>query len=282
MNEKEQHTSVLEPELKKKSDGGIAPPKTIRKWDLFRVFLRSFFLQSVWNYRTLISMGFGVCLIPIVKRLYQDPVERRNFLIRHFKFFNAHPYMASYALGAAIHLEEASARGQKDACEKLERLKELLISILGALGDRLFWSTIKPVSLMVGALLLYIAQDTYQQIGALICTFLLYNIPHIYLRYKGLLEGYQYGLSIHQCIHQNRFQKLQKAYFFMGWFAFLLFFAFLIRTLIQQNLMFVLVGGGSALLYWFIYRFSQKFYFSLYLTLGIGILWGIVYQLWLG
>ena len=128
----------------------------IRSLDIFRVFLRSFFVQSVWNYRSLISAGFGICLFPIVKRLYKDQASQKAFLDRHLKFFNAHPYMVSYALGVSIHLEEAFASGDESAGKKLDRIKELLTGILGAVGDKLFWSTIKPFSLIMGmAALMY-------------------------------------------------------------------------------------------------------------------------------
>ena len=49
--------------------------------------------------------------------------------------------MASYALGVSIHLEEAYASGDESAGKKIDRVKELLVSILGAVGDKLFWST---------------------------------------------------------------------------------------------------------------------------------------------
>jgi len=143
----------------------------IRRIDIFRVFLRSFFVQSVWNYRSLISAGFGICLIPIVNRLYEDPKAKKAFLNRHLKFFNAHPYMASYALGVSIKLEEDFAAGDAEASQKLERLKKMLVSILGAVGDKLFWSVIKPFSLMVGVLLLYTFQSIPLKIAALFAMF---------------------------------------------------------------------------------------------------------------
>ena len=251
----------------------------IRKWDIFRVFLRSFFLQSVWNYRTLISVGFGVCLIPILKRLYNDPQSQKAFLSRHLKFFNAHPYMASYALGVSIHLEEAFARGKADACDQLERMKELLITILGAIGDTLFWSTIKPASLIVGTFALAISTTTPQRLGALAITFFMYNIPHIHLRFKGIWEGYRYGLNVYKYIDKNRFKKLQNGYFFTGLIAFLLFFAFLIRTLIQENPYYLLMLALSIATYVSAFRFTKKFYLSIYLTLLVGIFSGIIYQI---
>jgi len=40
--------------------------------------------------------------------------------------------------------------GEAQTPETIDRLKDLLISPLGAIGDRLFWATIKPASLITG------------------------------------------------------------------------------------------------------------------------------------
>lgn len=260
------------------SEGRAVPTRcSIRKWDIFRVLLRSFFVQSVWNYRTLISVGFGICLIPILKRLYDDPQSQKEFLSRHLKFFNAHPYMTSYALGVSIHLEEALANGKAEAKEQISRVKDLLITILGGLGDTLFWATIKPASLIFGVMSLFLFHSTTLRIIALIVTFLLYNVPHAYFRVKGILEGYRYGIEVHKFIHKNRFRKLESAYFYIGVIAFLLFFVVLIRTLIQENPFYLLMLGVSMTAYMFIYKFTKRFYLSIYLTLLLGIVSGIVF-----
>jgi mannose/fructose/N-acetylgalactosamine-specific phosphotransferase system component IID len=188
----------------------------IRKSDIFRVFLRSFFMQSVWNYRSLISFGFGMCLIPVMQRLCKNEKEKSAFLARHFKFFNAHPYLASYALGVSIHLEEAFAAGDPQACQKLERFKQLLISILGAMGDKLFWSTIKPASLVFGVMGVLLFDTFAADVVWLIITFLLYNTPHLYLRYQGIWEGYQLGIDVYKKLNEERYRGLFRFYYVLG------------------------------------------------------------------
>ena len=234
----------------------------IRRIDIFRVFLRSFFVQSVWNYRSLISAGFGICLIPIVNRLYEDPKAKKAFLNRHLKFFNAHPYMASYALGVSIKLEEDFAAGDAEASQKLERLKKMLVSILGAVGDKLFWSVIKPFSLMVGVLLLYTFQSIPLKIAALFATFLFCNIPHVYLRYKGIWEGYEYGLDVYKRLRNERFKKLETIYLMLGFPAFTLFIITLLISLFTSNIhqfvVFVFAVGSV----YIIRKFTNNFYFT--------------------
>jgi PTS system mannose-specific IID component len=61
--------------------------KKIKKRDFFIVFLNSFFVQAVWNFKGLVSIGICFALIPIGKRLYPDKNEYAAFLKRHLSFF---------------------------------------------------------------------------------------------------------------------------------------------------------------------------------------------------
>jgi len=215
--------------------------RKITRMDLFRVFMRSFFIQSVWNYRSLISIGFGVALFPVVRRLYSEPSERRECLSRHLKFFNSHPYMASYALGVSAHLEEASANGDATACQKLERVKSLLVGTLGAVGDSLFWYRIKPFTLILGVSLLMLTSEPAIAGGLLTFVFFLYNIPHIFLRWKGLVDGYEKGPQIISEFPIERFRKVGAFYRFIGIGGFILFLVLLMRTLLSENMVHAIV-----------------------------------------
>ena len=116
------------------------------------IFFRSFFVQSGWNYKSLLSIGFCFAIVPVAKKLFKNDVKKYNqFVKRHLGFFNAHPYFTSYALGAVARLEEEIAvNNSSDA--HLEKFKNALIGPLGALGDQLFWATVKPATFTIGVL----------------------------------------------------------------------------------------------------------------------------------
>ncbi len=251
---------------------GNETPRKISKRDFLKVFLRSFFVQSLWNFRSLISVGFGISLFPILKKLYKTPEEQRAFLLRHFRFFNAHPYLVSYALGVAIRLEEEIAEGHPDVERKLERVKELLISILGSVGDQLFWFTIRPFSLLIGIVGVYVFPTIEGKIGALGIAFLIYNIPHFYWRYKGIVEGYQFGVEVYKCFQEGRFQRIQNFYATMGLLLFVGFFAILSMHYWQ-------LGGVNAVVFWGSVVYSAGFYYltrNVYFTILFTILFFIV------
>ena len=69
---------------------------------LLRVFWRCLFLQASWNRRGMQNLGFAYSIDPALRRLYPDPVARRDALRRHLGLFNCHPYMASAIVGGAI------------------------------------------------------------------------------------------------------------------------------------------------------------------------------------
>lgn len=241
--------------------------KRIRKIDIFKVFLRSFFLQSVWNYKSLISIGFESCLLPIVKRLYPNTEPRREFLQRHLKFFNSHPYLASYALGVSIRLEEGIAAGSEATTEQLDRLKNLLIPTLGAKGDQLFWLTLRPISLIAGVLGVFIFDTIPLKVAALLATFIIYNIPHFYIRYIGLVEGYKFGLDVYKCLADDRFGRLEKIYLYFGVPALLTFMFLLMWFFFQNDPAKILFLLGAAIYSWIIYKISNNFYYATFFTI---------------
>ncbi len=246
-------------------------PSNIRRRDILRVFWRSFFMQSVWNYRSLISVGFGMCLIPILRRLYDDAPSRSAFLSRHFKFFNAHPYMASYALGVSIHLEEAFASGDPDACNKLERFKQRLISILGAMGDRLFWSTIKPASLTFGVTGLVLFDDLLVKFIWLIMAFLVYNTPHLYLRYRGIWEGYRQGIQVYKLLNEQRYNLLYRLYYGLAVASIISVSVGLIIQFIQINEAAFALFLLSATVATVVFKSSRNFYLSVCISFVMAV-----------
>ncbi|MBC8181780.1 PTS system mannose/fructose/sorbose family transporter subunit IID [candidate division KSB1 bacterium] len=163
----------------------------IRKRDLFKVFLRSFFIQATWNSERLLGLGFCFCLIPIAKRLYKDKQKQIAFLKRHIGFFNSHPYMANYALGAVSNIEQQAILKNWEDNKPVEVFKNRVIGPLGAIGDTLFWQLLLPSMAILGVILSF----SFGQWGALIFL-ILFNTVHIYLRSRGLINGFLKGFDI--------------------------------------------------------------------------------------
>ena len=163
----------------------------IRKRDLFKVFFRSFLIQATWNSERLLGLGFCYCLVPIAKRLYKDKQKRITFLKRHIGFFNSHPYMANYALGAVSNIEQLAILKRWDDKKPVDVFKNRVVGPLGAIGDTLFWQLLLPSTAILGVILTYF----FDQWGALIFL-VLYNTAHIFIRIRGLINGFLKGFDI--------------------------------------------------------------------------------------
>jgi len=159
--------------------------------DLSRVALRTPLLQATWNYERQQGLGWALALEPVIDRLYPDPAERRLRLAEHTAYFNTQPTFASLALGAVASLEEARAEGHGPSGEGIARIKAVMGSALAALGDRLFWSTLRPFAACLGVLL---ALDG-SWIGAA-ALWLSYNAVHLLVRYRGVRWGYVQGPAV--------------------------------------------------------------------------------------
>ncbi len=165
--------------------------RRIRRSDLVRMLLRCFLVQGSWNFKSMIGLGFCYCATPIAKRLFASPEDQDSFLRRHLEFFNAHPYFASWCLGAVARLEEDAERKNWIDYRPISVFKERLIGPLGVIGDRLFWSGIKPAVAGIGVWLALSVNWI-----ALPIFLMLYNVPHFYIRAKGLRLGYRKGFDI--------------------------------------------------------------------------------------
>ncbi len=236
--------------------------RRLRKIDLLRIVWRSLYIQGSWNYERMLNLGFAYCILPILNRLYHDPQKRRLFLKRHLDYFNAHPYFSSYALGAVARLEEKAAVEKWEDFTPIEKFKRRLSGPLGAIGDRLFWGVFKPLTATLGVLLTLL----YGVAGPVVM-FVLYNIPHVYMRYHGVFRGYKMGFDIVREISVRRytryFEWLEKiAVLTLGILAgFILIQPGLANW--HYSLIFLVAGAGSYLLM----RKGFSFFWSLVLVL---------------
>jgi PTS system mannose-specific IID component len=115
----------------------------LRRRDLARVFARSLWLQASWSFEGMQSLGFGYAMAPAMKRLGRTGPSEGELRSRHLEFFNTHPFLAGAILGCVARLEE---EGQPEAAQ---RVKCALMGPCGALGDSLYWGSLRPLCMLV-------------------------------------------------------------------------------------------------------------------------------------
>jgi PTS system mannose-specific IID component len=86
---------------------------------LVSAFVRTLFLQTAWNFERFLNYGVAFVMCPVIRRLY--PKEARGeALARHLDYFNTHPYMGSFILGAVIKMEEERAQAPPERRKEKE------------------------------------------------------------------------------------------------------------------------------------------------------------------
>lgn len=152
--------------------------------------LRLFAVQGSWNYETLLGNGIGFCAEPALRLLPggRGGDRYRSALARQSRYFNAHPYLASVAVGALT-------RAELDEVDpaKIERFRTALAGPLGSVGDRLIWSGWLPLC----SLLALGAYGVGGSAGFVVALFLVtYNVGHVALRAWGLKVGFSQGTEV--------------------------------------------------------------------------------------
>lgn len=154
------------------------------------ILLRMLAVQGSWNYELLLGPGIGFCTEPALRRL---PGGRRGeayrqALARQARYFNAHPYLASLAVGAL-------ARAELDRVppSQIERFRTALCGPLGSVGDRLVWAGWLPFCSLLGLTVFGLGAPPW----AVVAVFLVvYNIGHLALRIWGLATGWRCGMRV--------------------------------------------------------------------------------------
>lgn len=170
----------------------------------FKIFIRSLFVQVGWNFRGMQNIGFLFGIFPALEKFYKHENLNRAAL-RHIQYFNTNPYMAGFTLGLCAKMEEKVSRlsNCNEEIEKIKSLKNALSTATAAIGDRFFWSVLKPFSL---ALTLFIivaldvnfinltvggsVKDISIIAAGLIGGFLFYNFMALYIRWNSIAYGY--------------------------------------------------------------------------------------------
>lgn len=153
----------------------------------WRIFLRSFLIEIMWNYPRMQNIGFTFCQLPALDRLINDNKRRREVVRRQLESGNTNPAMGPMCIGAISRLEEG------ESPHTIPLIKKRLMSTLAAQGDRIFWGVLRPASSLLAA---SIAMTSFSVFWAPIIALLVYNVPNVVLRYVGFHAGWDDGIRV--------------------------------------------------------------------------------------
>lgn len=166
----------------------VAPGSQLTRGLLRRLFFRSLTLEANFNFETWQNTGFAFSIMPVLKKLYPTKEAMSLALKRHLQFFNTSPYGSTLILGITAAMEEQNSRDASFDADSINSVKLGLMGPLAGVFDSLFWGTLKVIAAGVGTSL---ALKGY--LSGPILFILLFNVPHLLLRYKLTFIGYTTG-----------------------------------------------------------------------------------------
>ncbi|SCI04527.1 PTS system mannose-specific EIID component [uncultured Clostridium sp.] len=164
---------------------------TITKKDLMKVFWRSFTMEWSWNYERQANMSYAYGMMPIIKKLYKTDEERADALKRHLEFFNTTPHISTLILGISTAMEESNSKSDNFDTSSINNVKVGLMGPLAGIGDSFFWGTLRVIATGIGTSL-----ALQGNILGPILFLLVFNIPHILVRYFAMMWGYKLGAGV--------------------------------------------------------------------------------------
>jgi mannose/fructose/N-acetylgalactosamine-specific phosphotransferase system component IID len=175
-----------------------------------RAVMRLLVLQASWTYERLQGIGMGYASLPLLEPLRADPERYRAAVARATEFFNAHPYLAGIAVGAAARAEQD--HGDEAA---IRRVKTALSGPLGSLGDQLFWVGVVPA--VLGSLLVGVALGV--GVAGVVIGVMIYVAVRIAVTAWGLRVGYAWGLDVPSALKRSGLQEQIRRVGFVAAFA---------------------------------------------------------------
>jgi PTS system mannose-specific IID component len=188
------------------------PEPKLTKRDLRAMFFRSLALEANFNFETWQNTGFAFAILPALKRLYAGGGQMAAALKRHLQFFNTSPYGSTLLIGITAAMEEQNSRDADFDEESISSVKAGLMGPLAGVFDSLFWGTFKVIAAGVGASL-----AIKGSLLGPVLFLLIFNVPHLVLRYQLIFAGYKAGTAFLQDLAKNNvMDKLTKGAGILG------------------------------------------------------------------
>ncbi|MGB9617138.1 MAG: PTS system mannose/fructose/sorbose family transporter subunit IID [Desulfomonilaceae bacterium] len=165
----------------------------------YRVFLRSFFLETLWNYQKMQNVGFVFAMYPALKKLFSGGDALQAAVSRNLELVNTHPSMGPLLMGLTLLLEK-----ERDCAEDVMTYRRAFMTALAAQGDHIFWGVIKPLAAVVGAAATLVSGTFYA--GPLLAL-LAYNVPNMAIRVWGFGAGWSRGLRVLSIFQSPSFHR---------------------------------------------------------------------------
>jgi mannose/fructose/N-acetylgalactosamine-specific phosphotransferase system component IID len=170
-----------------------------------KIFFASFFIQTSWSFFSMQGMGFLFNLFAGA-----DKDQRNKILETHKGFFNTHPYMSSYIIGATLRAHDEG----NVSPDEIRNFVAITQTSFASTGDLLFWQTLRPAMLLIAAIL-----AVKSGVIGPIMFVAAFNIFHLFHRIRGIYDGYHMGRDVIYLLKAKRFIMVRQIFEILGAFS---------------------------------------------------------------
>lgn len=222
----------------KSNNVAVSTTPKVDRADLMTLFWRAFLLPACYSMDRMQAPGFAYSMIPLLKKLYSGE-KLKEALMRHSEVYNCTFAVAPFILGIAASMEEAAASNPEFDVNSINAVKVALMGPLAGIGDTFFWGTFRIIGSGIG---ISLALDG--NILGPVLFLAIYNIPHLLIRFYGVLYGYKLGAqSIETLVAGGLLNSATKAAGVMG----LTVIGGMIASMVNINIAYVAQFGDVTL-----------------------------------
>ena len=169
------------------------------------ILWRTFFVQSFWNFHNMQAIGLLFVLNAVKNDLRKKAEAREAFQRRHLSFYNGHPYLIGIPTGVIIKSESENSNDSENS-NAIIRFREIISSPLGAIGDVIFWSHLRPIVLLIPLYFYLLNMPVFSVWITLFITIVIYNIISIKTRWWAINEGLSLGFGVCKDFNMKHFE----------------------------------------------------------------------------
>lgn len=175
------------------------------------LFINSFMLENCYNYERQQALGFAIAMWPAIKRFYHTKEARAEVLTRHMAIFNTTPHVVTAISGVVAALEKEASENSEFDTSIINNVKVGLMGPFAGIGDSFFQGTLRIIASGIGISLC----QQGSPLGPLLFL-LIFNIPHLIIRYALTAFGYRSGMSLVSGAGSEILQKLSRGAMIVG------------------------------------------------------------------
>ena len=158
---------------------------------VMELFKSSFMLEGCYNYERQQALGYAIAIWPAIKTFYHTKEEQAKALVRHMEIFNTTPHVLTAITGVNAALEKEASTNPDFDTTSINSIKVGLMGPFAGIGDSFFWGTLRIIAVAIG---ISLAQQG--SAFGFILFLLLFNIPHVIIKYYLTVAGYKFGTGL--------------------------------------------------------------------------------------